>query len=51
VAWSWGAQEQAAFEALKKRLTSAPVMAHPDFTSICQNLARTCRGFFLADTG
>ncbi|XP_039306054.1 uncharacterized protein K02A2.6-like [Solenopsis invicta] len=29
--WSWGNHEQAAFEALKTTLTSAPVLACPDF--------------------
>ena len=28
--WSWGTTEQKAFDALKRALTSAPVLAHPD---------------------
>jgi hypothetical protein len=31
VEWSWGASCQAAFEALKDKLCSAPVLAHPNF--------------------
>jgi predicted aspartyl protease/transposase InsO family protein len=28
--WSWGSDEQKAFDALKRALTNAPVLAHPD---------------------
>jgi predicted aspartyl protease/transposase InsO family protein len=28
--WCWGSDEQEAFDALKRALTSAPVLAHPD---------------------
>ena len=28
--WSWGTTEQKAFDTLKRALTSAPVLAHPD---------------------
>jgi hypothetical protein len=31
VPWTWGAEQQAAFESLKADLTCAPVMAHPDY--------------------
>ncbi|KAL3682295.1 hypothetical protein R1sor_000317 [Riccia sorocarpa] len=31
VAWTWGAREQAAFESLKKRLVSAPVLIPPNW--------------------
>eukprot|EP00741_Cyanophora_paradoxa_P020368 tig00021247_g19660.t1 len=30
--WAWGDAQQAAFEALKEALTSAPVLRYPDFT-------------------
>lgn len=31
--WNWGGAEQQAFDALKQALTSAPVLAYPDFTA------------------
>jgi len=32
VDWSWGKEQQEAFEKLKKAVTSRPVLAYPDFT-------------------
>src|SRR5215471_444976 len=31
--WSWGMQEQEAFDALKVTITSAPILASPDDTA------------------
>jgi hypothetical protein len=31
--WKWGPRQQEAFETLKRRLVTAPILAHPDFTS------------------
>ena len=28
--WQWGDREQVAFDTLKRQLTEAPVLAHPD---------------------
>jgi len=29
--WKWGPEEDAAFRKLKQALTSAPILAYPDF--------------------
>ena len=51
--FEWGDKEQTAFDDLKKRLTSAAVLAHPDSVSPVRRLDRRlglCY-FWSADAG
>ena len=46
--WSWGPAQQQAFEELKKRLVTAPILAHPDDSKLSQTVVDLSIGLTVA---